>query len=207
MLEKTTYPNSVEIARSNDWRGRIDTLERSSTTLVDYDYIGPRVAERSYGVPNIDYQPTYDNLGRLTEMDYGASIVNFDYEYVANENNIYRKTFDHRTNDPYNQYTYDDLDRLIDVDYLVNVTPDHEETFVMDTLGNRTGDQALTDPGAPGVNFTVQSSTNRYTSIGSNAITHDDAGNMTTDKDDYEFFYDYENRLVKIEDACFELGL
>ncbi|MCD6393392.1 MAG: hypothetical protein J7M40_07785, partial [Planctomycetes bacterium] len=25
------------------------------------------------------------------------------------------------------------------------------------------------------------------------------AGNMTTDKDDYEYFYDYENRLVKIE--------
>ena len=36
---------------------------------------------------------------------------------------------------------------LIDVDYLVNGTPDHEETFVMDALGNRTGNQTLTDPG------------------------------------------------------------
>ena len=34
---------------------------------------------------------------------------------------------------------------MLDVDYLVNSTPDHEETFYMDTLGNRTGNQALTD--------------------------------------------------------------
>ena len=65
---------------------------------------------------------------------------------------------------------------MVGVDCLVNSTPDHEETFVMDTLGNRTGNQTLTDGT---VNFTVQSSTNRYTSIGGNGITHDDAGNMT----------------------------
>jgi hypothetical protein len=34
---------------------------------------------------------------------------------------------------------------LLELDYLVNSTPDHEETFVMDTLGNRTGNQTLTD--------------------------------------------------------------
>jgi len=88
------------------------------------------------------------------------------------------------------------VEGLIGVDYLVNTAPDHEETFFMDTLGNRTGNQTLTDGTA---NFTVQSSTNRYTSIGGNGITHDFAGNTTTDKDDYE--YDYENRLVKIEDS------
>ena len=26
------------------------------------------------------------------------------YSYVSNESNIYRKTFDHRTSDPYNEY-------------------------------------------------------------------------------------------------------
>ena len=87
---------------------------------------------------------------------------------------------------------------MIDVDYLVNSTPDHEETFVMDTLGNRTGNQTLTQGT---VDFTVQSSTNRYTSIGGNTITHDFAGNMTTDKGGYTYEYDYENRIVKIEDS------
>ncbi len=129
-------------------------------------------------MPSIDYEPTYDNLGRVTEMDYGASIVNFDYTYAADENNIYRKTFDHRTNDPYNQYTYDDLDRLTAVTYHDSDT----EAFNMDDLGNRDGNQTLRDDGT--VNFTVDDDTNRYTSIGGNSITHDDAGNMTTDKDD-----------------------
>ncbi len=95
-------------------------------------------------------------------------------------------------------YIGNDLDRVIDVDYLVDGTPDHEETFVMDTLGNRTGDQSLTEGT---VNFTVDSATNRYSSVGGNTITHDFAGNMTTDKGGYKYYYDYENRLVKIEDS------
>jgi YD repeat-containing protein len=88
---------------------------------------------------------------------------------------------------------------LTDADYLVdNSTPDREDSFVMDSLGNRTGDQTLSDET---VNFTVQASTNRYTSIGGNSITHDDAGNLTVDRQGYVYFYDYENRVVKIEDS------
>ena len=52
---------------------------------------------RAYGVPGVDYAPTYDNLGRITSADYTASIAKFDYTYVANETNIYQKEFDHRT--------------------------------------------------------------------------------------------------------------
>ena len=44
------------------------------------------------------YEATHDNLGRST-------IANFNYEYVANENNIDRKMFDRRTGNPYNQCT------------------------------------------------------------------------------------------------------
>ncbi len=66
----------------------------------------------------------------------------------------------------------------------------------MDGLGNRTGSQTLSDNT---VSFTVESLTNRYTAIGGNSISHDDAGNLTVDKDGYKYFYDYENRVVKIE--------
>jgi len=41
-------------------------------------------------------------------------------------------------------------------------------------FGNRTGNQVLRSDGT--VNFTVQSSTNRYTAIGGHSISHDDAG-------------------------------
>ena len=195
-LESTLYPDgSTTIDRTNDWKGRIDTLERSSTELVDYAYIGARVAQRSYDVPSIDYEPSYDNLGRITEIDYGASVVNFDYSYVSNESNIYRKTFDHRISDPYNEYSYDDLDRLTGVTYHDSDT----EAFNMDDLGNRDGNQTLRDDGT--VNFVVDDDTNRYTSIGGNSISHDDAGNLTADKDGYTYEYDYENRVVKIEDS------
>ncbi len=196
-LEKTTYPNSVEIVRSNDWRGRIDTLERSSTTLVDYAYVGSRVAQRAYGVPDVDYEPMYDNLGRITSADYTASIAKFDYTYVANENNIYQKEFDHRTGTPHNEYTYDDLDCLTDVTYHDSDT----EAFSMDTLGNRTN---VTKRDTNTDTYALDSATNRYDNStgGPYDVTcaYDDAGNMTGDKDGYVYFYDYENRVVKIED-------
>jgi YD repeat-containing protein len=197
-LTSTTYPDgSTTIDRTNDHLGRIDTLSRSSTTLVDYAYIGPRVAQRSYPVPNpdIDYEPTYDNLGRITIANYGASVAKFDYSYVTNENNIDTKTFDHRSGDPYNDYGYDDIDRMTSVTYHDFDT----ESFAMDDLGNRDGNQTLRDEGT--VNFTVDDDTNRYTSIGGNSISHDNAGNLTIDKDGYQYEYDYENRLIKIEDV------
>jgi RHS repeat-associated protein len=123
-------------------------------------------------------------------------VVKFGYTYVADENNIYRKTFDHRSGDPYNEYTYDDLDRLTDVTYHDSDT----EAFVMDALGNRTGNQTLRDDGS--VNFTVDSATNRYTAIGGNSISHDDAGNMnehTRNATKYHYDYDYENRVMLIK--------
>ncbi len=73
------------------------------------------------------------------------------------------------------------------------------ELFVMDALGNRTGNQTLRDDGA--VNFTVDSATNRYTAIGGNSISHDDV-----DKDGCQNTYDYENRVVKIEDSASNAG-
>ena len=33
---------------------------------------------------------------------------------------------------------------------------------------------------------------------GGNSLTYDAAGNVTTDKNGYEYEYDYENRIVKI---------
>lgn len=67
----------------------------------------------------------------------------------------------------------------------------------MDDLGNRSGNQTLWDDGT--VSFAVDTLTNRYSSVGGDTLTHDDAGNLTGDKDDYTYTYDYENRIVKIE--------
>ncbi|MBN1816648.1 MAG: hypothetical protein JW828_04765, partial [Sedimentisphaerales bacterium] len=93
------------------------------------------MARRAYGVPSVNTDYTYDNLGRVTDIDAGSGVVKFAYSYVDDENNLYRKTFDHRSGSPYNQYSYDDLDRLTGVTYHDSDT----EAFAMDDLGNRDG--------------------------------------------------------------------
>ena len=120
--------------------------------------------------------------------------MDFHYDYVADENNIWKKRFDHRSGTPYNAYSYDAIDRVTGITYLDSDT----ESFVMDDLGNRAGEQSLRDDGT--VNFAVDTETNRYTSVGGNSLAYDAAGNLTTDKDGYQFTYDYENRITKIED-------
>jgi len=41
---------------------------------------------------------------------------------------------------------------------------------------------------------------NEYTAIDGSQVNHDDAGNLSGDPNGYHYFYDYENRLVKITD-------
>ena len=62
----------------------------------------------------------------------------------------------------YNDYTYDGLNRLDEVGYLVGdngSTDDDTESFAMDDLDNRDGSQILRDVT---VGYTVNDDTNRY---------------------------------------------
>ncbi|MBL7214296.1 MAG: transposase [Phycisphaerae bacterium] len=93
---------------------------------------------------------------------------------------------------------YDDLDRVTRADYLVNHLTNVYEAFAMDDLGNRDGSQTLRDGSSD--SYSVDTTTNRYTSIDSANLDYDDAGNLTDDKDGYRFTYDYENRISKIHD-------
>ncbi len=72
----------------------------------------------------------------------------------------------------------------------------------MDTLGSRT---SVVKRDTNSDTYALGSDTNRYdeSTGGPYDVTcaYDDAGNMTTDKDGYKYYYDYENRLVKIEDS------
>jgi len=67
----------------------------------------------------------------------------------------------------------------------------------MDDLGNRSN---VNVRDGNDVAYSVDNLTNRYNSVGDANLSHDAAGNLTTDKDGYQHQYDYENRLVKILD-------
>ena len=192
-----TYPDgTTEITRTNTWAGQIDSLGRGQAELAAYAYQGGRMAERTYPTTApVTAEYHYDNLGRLTGIDAGAGRVKFGYTYWDNENNIWQKTFDHRDGSPYNDYTYDDIDRLTAAAYHNSDT----EGFVMDDLGNRDGNQTLRQEGT--IHFTPDPLTNRYTAIAGHPLSYDDAGNLTQDKDGYQFDYDYENRITAIKNA------
>ncbi|MBE0536665.1 MAG: hypothetical protein IH624_13445 [Phycisphaerae bacterium] len=156
------------------------------------------MAKRSYDVPGVAAGFEYDNLGRVTEIDYGVSVAKFSYTYETDENNIDRKYLVHRGANKYNDYDYDDLDRLTDVTYHSAET----EMFNMDNLGNRT---SVTKRDASTDTYALDSATNRYdeSTGGPYDVTcaYDAAGNTTRDKDNYTYWYGYENRVVKIEDS------
>lgn len=122
-----------------------------------------------------------------------VTLADFSYTFAANENNIETMSIDHRPNQPYNAFSYDSLDRITDVVYLSN--QNDVESFPMDDLGNRTGSVTQRD----GVhNYSVNTLTNRYTTIDSISISYDAAGNLIQDKDGYHYVYDYENRVIRI---------
>ncbi len=200
---RTVYPDGLTtIDRTNTHSGMIDTLSQSSTTFAEYDYMGPRTARKRLG-SCVYYAPEYDNMSRMvrsyTYETNGTTspITDFDFDYVADENNIGKTTFDHRASSPYNEYAYDNLDRLTEAVYLVD-TLTEDEVFTMDDLGNRTNVNLRS--GSNEV-YDVNDLTNRYASIADANCLYDAAGNLTVDKDGYQYTYDYENRIVKIEDS------
>ncbi|MGB2807521.1 MAG: RHS repeat-associated core domain-containing protein [Sedimentisphaerales bacterium] len=48
------------------------------------------------------------------------------------------------------------------------------------------------------ITYTVDDLTNRYTSVADANLTYDAAGDLTKDKDGYEYEYDYESRIIRI---------
>jgi len=65
----------------------------------------------------------------------------------------------------------------------------------MDDLGNRTN---VNIKDGSDVNYVVADLTNRYTSVDGNSLTYSKAGGLEVDKDSYNHYYDYENRLIKV---------
>jgi YD repeat-containing protein len=65
----------------------------------------------------------------------------------------------------------------------------------MDDLGNRTGSETQRNTAHT---YAVDSLTNRYTAIDAAPIAHDTAGNLTRDRQNYRYEYDYENRIARI---------
>ncbi|MHC4333602.1 MAG: hypothetical protein ACYSUV_07615 [Planctomycetota bacterium] len=202
-----TYPDGNAIKITADWQGRIDTVtDKDDVSVATYKYIGSKVAERYYPAPGVTYRPEYDNLGRMTrcyayKVSSSNPVLDLAYSYDSG-NNRTEAAFSHIPDcdaEPNELYDYDTLSRITDANYFVVTDPnlaDYEtEAFTMDKLGNRDWVD-LRD--ASSDDYVIDANTNRYVSIDSASLAYDNAGNLQIDKDGYKYYYDYENRLVKI---------
>jgi hypothetical protein len=98
-------------------------------------------------------------------------------------------------------YEYDDLYRLTTADYDIGGSTQSEE-FVYDDLGNR---EYYYDHRNAVTTAYTDNVVNEYLTIedvpgaaGPVSITHDAAGNLIRDENDYAYEYDYENRLTRV---------
>jgi hypothetical protein len=134
-LTLPVYPySSITVNITPEAMGRIDTVAIGAYTIASYEYIGPFVAQKTYPTTTpMVYQPKYDNLGRITSADSGASLAKFDYEYQPNSNNIASMKYEHRPGDPDVEFRYDRLDRLTQVWCGMDSS---DEPLVYELLGN-----------------------------------------------------------------------
>ncbi len=156
--------------------------------------------------PNVHiglYTSNYFNgtMDNIMIFDRALSAIEVNRLYLSNEENTFAQTFayshdkqgnrtavDVDAKDQY-QYTYDNLYQLTNT----NIPGGSSITYNYDELGNR---NSVNDGTA--ISY-VSNSMNQYTAVGGVSYTYDDNGNLTNDGA-YDYFYDEENRLVKIED-------
>ncbi|MBI9019516.1 MAG: hypothetical protein JEZ07_19880, partial [Phycisphaerae bacterium] len=200
--------NTGTINTVRDYAGRISQLSLASSSIASYAYIGSKVAERTYIasgnnlVNDIDQNWSYDKYGRLAGLGSehnSVEITDFTYAYDENSN-ITGKTFGHRNTDPANTYSYDDMNRLVETEYLGNSSD--KDIFAYDDLGNR-GEAGTTLRGdSSATKYAIDPVTNRYDNSSTTSpdvlCSYDDAGNLTKCQDNYEYEWDYENRLIRV---------
>jgi YD repeat-containing protein len=125
-LDSREHVNINEVVyTSRDKLGRIDTLSRDTALDAEYDvaqfdYIGARNDSIFLVDANMTLSYVYDNYGQMLEINNHPEEPNedleFHYTYDDNGNRKQMK-HNHLATVLYDKYTYDNLDRLTNVDY------------------------------------------------------------------------------------------
>ncbi|MFC2171892.1 DUF6531 domain-containing protein [Acidobacteriota bacterium] len=209
-VTKITYPSSVAVDYTPDADiNRIGQIKISTTTIVDYDYIGPskRVLIKDYPQAGVQLERTYDDLRRVTNHKWdfdaqGSTDQEFVYGYDALHYREYEKRV-HQSNEG-DAYAYDKISQLTNVKYDAenpDTTPIDWDTQVTRTYDRRWNLDTVQVNTNPAITYTTDT-VNEYTAIGGNSQTFDDNGNLTdsasTYTADYTAKYDYANRPTEI---------
>ena len=181
---------------SYDDSSRLDivTDPNGGQYIFDWDPNGNR---SSLTQPNgTDTSYTFDTLNRLTNLTTDGPlgvIQSYDFTLGLAGN---RERID-EADGTFREYNYDDLyrltgDKVSDTTGLV-----YEKVFDYDPVGNREV-QTTTGVGAGLINYTYDDRDRLLTENGT-VYGWDDNGNLISKSAEAEYFWDFENRLVRVE--------
>lgn len=103
-----------------DGLGRIKTIDRGQTRIVNYTYLGTQTDTIGYPEPGVTQEFGYDDLGRILRCRSAdvndISILDFMYHYdvVGNRDSV---RYNHLSPQVWENYSYDRLYRLEQADY------------------------------------------------------------------------------------------
>jgi RHS repeat-associated protein len=201
-LTSLTYPDSMQILYSYDDLDRTTEIKRYIDGINDEILMDNVQYDTESLLTLFDYGNdlratfTYDTRDRLSTFDLKngeTSYLDLDYTFDNNDNitqlvNGWRDTSSAWHSET-ESYGYDGLDRLTS-----GSCTSWSHTYSYDKMGNRTAKDAIT--------YTLNT-VNEVTSLSDGtALTYDDNGNRTQKTkgtDTWDYTYDYENRLKKVE--------
>ena len=118
LLQEDSITGAV-IEYTYDGLGRIKTVEKDGTQIAEYSYIGTQVKTKEYTQAEIFTTNGFDDIGRLEEI---ASVKGsetlldliYTYDDLSNRTSV---KYNHLETPVWDKYTYDELRRLIYVEY------------------------------------------------------------------------------------------
>jgi RHS repeat-associated protein len=201
-LTSLTYPDSMQILYSYDDLDRTTEIKRyvdgiNDEILMDNVHYDTEslLTQFDYG-NNLRATFAYDTRDRLSTFDLKngeTSYLDLDYTFDNNDNitqlvNGWRDTSSAWHSET-ESYGYDGLDRLTS-----GSCTSWSHTYSYDKMGNRTAKDAIT--------YTINT-VNEVTALSDGtSLVYDDNGNRTQKNkgtDTWDYTYDYENRLKKVE--------
>jgi RHS repeat-associated protein len=181
---------------SYDDASRLDIVTDPNGGQYDLDW-DPNGNRSALSQPNgTDTSYTYDTLNRLTNlMTTGPSGIIQSYDFTLGLAGN-RERID-EADGTFREYTYDDLYRLTGDKVSGTTGLVYEKVFDYDPVGNREV-QTTTGLGAGIVNYTYDDRDRLLTENGT-VYGYDDNGNLTSKSAEATYFWDFENRLIRVE--------
>lgn len=212
-----TYPSGYAVAVNyasglDASISRLSSFSDTSGTLVDYSYLGlgtvviedrpqPDFAlSHVLRVPEAlgdagDIYTGLDRFGRVERMRWlDGTGTALDWEAYTLDRDGNRLTATNIVNGDFSEaYGYDNLNQLTSFD---RNSGDRTQAWDYDSQGNM---QSVTTDSV--TETRTHNAQNEVTGVGSNSLTFDSNGNMTTDETGRQFVYDAWNRLVVVKDS------